>query len=56
MYRNIINGMLIIHGCIHKLEHECDVLNVQLGDCTLECENRVVWQCPYFYLKIININ
>ena len=56
MYRNIVNGLLVIHGCIHKLENECNVLNKELGDCEIECENKIVWRCPYFYLKIKKIN
>jgi hypothetical protein len=52
MHRNIINGRLVIHGCIHGLENECDVFNRQLGDCEIECENKVVWRCPYLYLEV----
>ena len=55
MYRNIINGMLVIHGCIHKLEKDCPVLNEELGDCEIECENKIVWRCPYFHIRIKNI-
>lgn len=52
MNRNIINGMLVIHGCKHNLEKECNVLNVELGDCEIECEGKIVWRCPFFLLRV----
>jgi len=55
MYRNLVYGKLVIHGCIHKLENECTVLNKELGDCEIECENKVVWRCPYLHIEIRNI-
>lgn len=55
MFRNIIFGKLIVHGCIHKLEKECCVLNIELGDCEIECNNEIVWRCPYFNIQIREI-
>jgi len=52
MYRNIIYGKLVVHGCIHGLECECPVVNIELGDCQIECENRVVWRCPFFHSMV----
>ena len=52
MFRNIVYDKLVVHGCIHKLENECDVLNKELGDCEIECENKIVWRCPFSHLNI----
>ena len=47
----------IVHcGCIHDLEKYCEILNEKLGDCSIENDGIIVWQCQFYRCNVYENN
>lgn len=47
-----LTGRVVHYGCIHNLEKDCDILNLEIGDCVLDIDDKIVWRCPYYRCNV----
>jgi hypothetical protein len=47
-----LSHLIAHYGCIHNLERECSILNEVLGDCSIEDNDLIVWQCKFYRCNV----